>query len=137
MVCIYCGAQTSVSNSRPQKRLNQIWRRRQCEKCAAIVTTHESIDYSQSLVVRSKDSKLAPFRRDKLFLSIYQSCRHRQAPVLDASALVATAMAAITLQSEKGVIDAALIRSTTYSVLHRFDKVAAVQYRAFHPESQH
>lgn len=133
MVCIYCGAQTRVSNSRPQRRLNQIWRRRHCEQCGAIVTTHEAMDYSQGLVVRSKGGSLTPFRRDKLFLSIYQSCRHRHDPAADAGALTDTIMAAVTLQSEEGVLSAELIGNTTEVTLHRFDEAAAVQYHAFHP----
>lgn len=84
-------------------------------------------------MVRHPNGSLAPLRRDKLFLSVYQSCKHRHTPVTDASALTDTVMATVTLQSEKGVIDAGLIRDTTHTVLHRFDKVAAVQYQAFHP----
>ena len=69
MVCLQCGSETKVVNSRLQKRSNQVWRRRQCSSCQSIFTTQETADYSSIWLVKHSSGKLVPFSRDKLFLS--------------------------------------------------------------------
>src|SRR5579872_3157022 len=63
MNCIYCGGRTEVTNSRRQKRNNQVWRRRQCLKCKTVVTTQETIDYSSALWVGPENAP-KPFLED-------------------------------------------------------------------------
>ncbi|HVS58300.1 MAG TPA: hypothetical protein VHD60_01005 [Candidatus Saccharimonadales bacterium] len=123
-----------VSNSRNQKRLNQVWRRRRCKECGAIYTTHEALDLSQALSVR-KNGILTPLVRDKLFMSIFRSCQHRKDAVDDAGALTDTILSTVSLRSEKGAVDASLIVHVASETLARFDKVAVVHYEAFHPRA--
>lgn len=130
MVCIYCGAATRVVNSRLQKRSNNIWRRRVCEVCAATFTTHEKPNLVTSFMVSSSHStKLQPFLRDKLFLSIYDSCRHRKTALQDAAELTETVIATLQFPANHG-ISTTDIAMTTLAVLERFDKVAATLYKA-------
>ena len=131
MVCIYCGSKTTVTNSRPQKRLMQTWRRRQCTACNAIFSTNELVDLASSLVVRH-DSLIQPFTRDKLFLSLYKALGHRQDAVHDASALTATITAQICKKTTTGLVEHSEIAKVTHQVLVRFDKAGAVQYAAYH-----
>lgn len=71
MNCPYCGSPlTSVTNSRPTKENTQIWRRRVCDNCKEIFTTHETIDLSH-LVVMKKSGKSEMFSRYKLYSGIY------------------------------------------------------------------
>lgn len=133
MVCIYCGGKTNVINSRLQKRQNQTWRRRECLACHAIFTTEETIDLYASVRVRSPDGVLRPFSRDKLFSSVVRACGHRREAVDDASALTATIIAMTLKEAHSAVIEAGEIAGAAYLALHRFDKAAAVQYRAYHP----
>lgn len=71
MNCPYCGKEiTSVTNSRPTKDNTQIWRRRCCDSCKAIFTTHEIIDLSHLMVIK-KSGKSEMFSRFKLFSGIY------------------------------------------------------------------
>jgi transcriptional repressor NrdR len=132
MKCIYCGYKLRISNSRLQKKTNQTWRRRKCLECNAIFTTLEAIDYSKSLVVRETDNSLAPFSREKLFLSIYRSCRHRLNPLEDAAALTDTTVSKITKQSNNGVVSLSNIKDSCVNTLRQFDKAAVVQYKAYH-----
>jgi len=131
MVCIYCGSATKVTNSRPQRRLHQVWRRRTCTKCGAIFTTLEAADFTSSLVVRDKDT-LKPFRRDQLFVSILQAVGHRKDPLSDASAITATITARLLQSTEGASIKSTDIIKNSLEVLQRFDKAAAVQYAAYH-----
>ncbi|MGB4966603.1 MAG: hypothetical protein WBO35_00165 [Candidatus Saccharimonadales bacterium] len=132
MVCIYCGSETRVINSRPQKRLNHTWRRRQCEQCLTIFTSVESPDLASSIVV-GDGSKFAPYDRDRLFASLLKSLGHRTDAVAAATSLTAT----ITTLVLKTAVNARIERQTIVEIaitsLMAFDPAAGVHYRAFHP----
>lgn len=132
MVCIYCGGKTQVTNSRPQKRLNRTWRRRECSNCHALFTTEEAVELSSSLVVRPSSGSLQPFSRDKLFVSLLRALGHRETALEDAGALTATTIAKLLHGETQAVIDPADIVTVAHAALSRFDTAAAVQYRAYH-----
>lgn len=133
MVCIYCGEDTQVINSRPQKNQNQIWRRRRCTECRALLTTEEAIVYRQAVLIKQKDGNLEPYSRDRLFISILNSCRHRSTAVADAAGLTATVQAKlIPAQLTAGALDRGNVIETVKAVLENFDNAAAVHYAAFH-----
>lgn len=136
MVCLYCGSSTFVINSRHQKRSNNVWRRRQCEKCGATLTTIESFDYSKGLMLQRSDNKLVAFKREKLFLSIYKSCEHRKKALDDAIELTQTVIEKVMQPnpSSTGKLPVSLLANTTFETLKNFDKVSAIQYSAYHSE---
>jgi transcriptional repressor NrdR len=129
---MYCSQPLSVINSRRQHRSNQVWRRRQCPKCGSIFTTREAIDLAKSLVVEDAFGKLTPFTREKLFLSIYKSCQHRQTALNDALALTETVIGQCGANISDGFIHRHYIAAACQSVLQKFDKAAVVQYEAYH-----
>jgi transcriptional regulator NrdR family protein len=133
MVCIYCGGSTAVINSRHQKRANQVWRRRQCEQCSAVFSTQEALLLSKALVVRKNNTNhLEPFSRDKLFLSIYESCKHRSTAIDDATAIALDITGRLSGITDTGVIQQTdLIRITT-EVLGNFDRTALAVYKGLH-----
>ena len=130
MVCIQCGQDTQVTNSRHQKRSNQVWRRRQCRVCGLVFTTEEKIDYSASWRVRDTNGQLRPFAPLKLTLSLYRSLGHRSTALEDASQLAQTIIHKLPVQL--GVIEQATITQTTLVALRRFDKAACTHYEAHH-----
>lgn len=132
MVCIYCRKDTHVSNSRLQKRTNQVWRRRTCEHCKNVFTTLEEVTLEQAVRFNHM-GHLEPFSRDKLFLSIYEACRHRKTAVSDATSLTATSLSKIRSKITDATIDRAIVVKSIAEVLKHFDKAAQVQYLAFHP----
>lgn len=132
MICIYCGSDTKVINSRHQKRANNVWRRRQCIQCNTVFSTIEAPDTTLSITVR-KQKALEPFSRDHLFISVYESLKHRKSAQMDATGLTATILTAIYSLAEDSVIDRAVIVTITTTVLERFDPIAATHYKAFHP----
>lgn len=132
MVCIYCGHETKVTNSRHQKRANTTWRRRKCIECGAIFTTTEVIELAQSLSVQYK-RHLEPFSRDKLLVSLYESLKHRNTALGDAAALTSTVLGHALAVSDRAVIERDALVTVATTVLERFDISAATHYRAFHP----
>src|ERR1035437_1767619 len=77
MVCVYCGHETKVTNSRRQKRNNQVWRRRKCAVCKAVFTTHEAVDLPGTLFVQSGAST-KPFLPDLLFTEVLLALQDRK-----------------------------------------------------------
>lgn len=131
MVCVHCGGKTGVINSRLQKRPNRVWRRRQCQVCAAVFSTLEGTRHELTWLVR-RDGRLLPFDRDKLFLSLYKSCEHRQAAVHDARELAETIIAKLPAYVAEGTLNSQDIGHVAQVALNRFDRAASVHYQAFH-----
>lgn len=132
MVCIYCTADTHVVNSRHQRRANTVWRRRKCSTCSAVFTTTELPDLSQSILVRRTMRKVENFSRDTLFISIYDSLRHRPTAAADAGALTTTIITRL-LARQSATIGREHIVAAATDVLEHFDAAACTHYRAFHP----
>jgi|GEM_PF-398428 len=134
MVCTYCSSPTNIVNSRHQKRTNSVWRRHRCTNtdCGSVFTTHESIDLSSVLAVQHSARTLQPFSRDKLYMSIFASCKHRPTALADADGLVRTVIGLALGQQINGTISREEIITLTCAVLERFDKTAGTIYSAYH-----
>lgn len=138
MVCIYCGNNTEVTNSRPKARNASVWRRRACKSCVAQFTTVELPDYATALVIEGADkTKLRPFSRDKLFLSLYKSLGHREDALNSSTALTNTVIGRVLSKklAKTGACNSEDLAKTTYEVLKRFDPLAAHTYKAYHQAS--
>lgn len=134
MVCIYCGSETRVTNSRHQKRRNHVWRRRTCMSCGTTFTSIEAVDLSGSIAVKSQ-KQLEAFQRDKLFMSIYDSLKHRKNALNDATGLTDTVISDLHPYMKDASLEKETIIITTLRCLRRFDKAASTYYKAFHPTS--
>ncbi|HXE10389.1 MAG TPA: hypothetical protein VN554_03105 [Verrucomicrobiae bacterium] len=134
MVCVYCGKDTRVINSRPQRRNNQVWRRRHCPDCGAVFSTVEAVQLELAWQVRS-GRHLRPFSRDKLLLSLYRSCGHRKTALTDAQGLCETVIRKVSSYVADGVIDGRDITQVAQVALNRFDKAASVHYSAHHRQA--
>ena len=133
MVCIYCSARTQVVNSRHQVRTNQVWRRRQCQACQNVFTTLEAADLTSSLLFRKNKAHVEPFSRDKLFLSVYDTLKHRKDALQAATALCDTILGRIATKIDNAGVDRSILIQTATEVLKRFDRPASVMYAAYHP----
>jgi transcriptional regulator NrdR family protein len=132
MVCIYCSRKTKITNSRPQKRLNQKWRRHTCTECLAVFTTVEAFDPETSLLIQHGKRQL-PFQRELLFVSIYESLRHRPQAAKEAKALTDTILAHLLPLATSATLTRENIVTTTAKTLKNFDKAAHTHYLAYHP----
>jgi len=131
MVCVYCNGKTSVINSRPQRKSGGVWRRRSCENCQAVFTTREEVDAEQSIMVVNSGS-LEPFLRDKLFISIHDSLKHRKTSLRDAKELTDTIWKQLVPHFHAGTVEKHSIITVAGATLQRFDPIAATHYLAYH-----
>lgn len=132
MVCIYCGEKLAISNSRHQKRSNSTWRRRKCPSCRATITTIEAVDYPRSLVICKPDGTFTAFSRDRLFVDVYDSLKHRKNAINDATSLTDTIVNQTLAKIDTPRIDRQFLINQVTETLNNFDKVAAIHYSAYH-----
>lgn len=132
MVCIYCGQNTRVTNSRLQKRSNNVWRRRQCSSCQAVFTTHESVELSGALLVNN--GSLSPFESNKLLVELLEALKHHPQQRQAATEISHTIVMNLLKRRQK-VLTTKLISQETAAVLKRFDKRAWLRYCADHPSA--
>jgi transcriptional regulator NrdR family protein len=135
MVCIYCGNETKVTNSRLQKRSNQVWRRRECLVCHAVFTTHEVIELESALSV-SRNGQFSPFMPDLLLKELMQALQDRKDVYTASREVLGTVVAKLLTLPQKPTFDPRDISKAASDVLKRFDKRAHLRYVAEHPSLQ-
>ena len=133
MVCIYCGGKTRITNSRPQKRAHATWRRHLCLQCGALFTTQERVDFAASVTFVGAKGTLNPFSREILLQSLYESLKHRSDALTEALHLTDTVIGQLLPHVSNARLARDDVARVSYQVLQRFDKAAAVTYRAYHP----
>jgi transcriptional regulator NrdR family protein len=132
MFCVNCfHKNTSVTNSRPNKKQPSVWRRRQCQACSAVFTTRERPSLADNKSIHLSDGKTDIFNSGKLILSIAQAFTHAPKTGQYAALWLAQTVED-TLSTEREVITPGDIEATTHLVLKRFDALAAIQYAARH-----
>jgi transcriptional repressor NrdR len=132
MICIYCGCDTRVVNSRLQKRSNQVWRRRSCKRCGAVFTTHEAIDLSSTLLV-VVGGVPKPFVADMLFTELLMAMSHRKNSYLDAREATSTVIKKLLELPGKPLYLPSQISLVASEVLKKLDWRAHLRYTAEHP----
>jgi len=131
MVCILCGEETRVTNSRPGKRGASVWRRRECPGCLTVFSSREKPDLSLSIRFKKENEPLRPFSEDKLFISVIECLTHRKEPLRDARELTITIVGKL-LPIHSSIVTSTEVASAAHQVLKKFDKAAATYYAAHH-----
>lgn len=131
MICIKCGQNnTSVINSRQNKKTATVWRRRRCKDCGHTYTTYEDVAIDQINVVYK--GATAPFHHTKLLISIASCFEHMPIKRAEnAEALSKTVEAKLVQKGTETSPEA--ICGAVYTCLKQFDRLASVQYAAKHP----
>ena len=132
MVCVYCGQTSRVYNSRRQHRNNLVWRRRQCLNCSATYTSIEKPDLYSSWLVKGHTGTLKPFSEDRLYLSLYESLKHRPEAFIDARHITDTVIAKLYKLIDQGIVNQEHIKQAAIVAMNRFDQAASIHYQAFH-----
>ena len=74
MKCIYCEAETRVTDKRESPDGTR--RRRECLKCKKRFTTYEKPELKEIIIVK-KDGRREKFSKDKLKIGIMKACEKR------------------------------------------------------------
>jgi transcriptional repressor NrdR len=133
--CLYCNSDTSVINSRLQKRANQVWRRRQCKACKAVFTTLEAVELPLALFVDSR-GRSEPFLPDKLYTEILLALQDHKDAYIAAREVSNTVIMQLLKLPEKPFFPRTAVSAATAKVLRRFDGRAYLRYVSEHPSLQ-
>jgi transcriptional regulator NrdR family protein len=131
MVCIYCGSETCVTNSRLQKRANHIWRRRRCSKCKTVFSTIEKTDYSLSFIVEKNNGRLEAFIPEKIFVSIYKSIDHMANNQEKAKFLTDTVVSKLLSTPLNSKISSYIIGQIVADTLKNYNMAAFIKYKSY------
>ena len=135
MTCIYCGGKTGVTNSRPQKRSNHVWRRRQCLRCKAVFTTHEAIDLGSALLV-SRNKTPEPFYEHLLYAEVLLALKGYKDRYSAAREITSTIIKELLKLPQEPIYTPKQISLAAGVVLSRLNKQAYLRYVAEHPSLQ-
>jgi transcriptional repressor NrdR len=118
-----------------QKRNNQVWRRRKCGFCKAVFTTHEAVDLSGALLVRSGAST-TPFLPDLLFTEVLLALQDRRDSYMAAREVTNTVIKQLLKLPDNPLFEPRQISRVASKVLGRLDKRAQLRFVAEHPSLQ-
>lgn len=83
-------------------------------------------------ILVDRNGSLEGFDRDILFMSIYDTLKHRETALKDAQGLTRTVTANALKAASDSVIARTDLIKEALQVLERFDAAAATMYRAYH-----
>lgn len=131
MICLYCRHDsTRVTNSRAHRRLPEVWRRRVCNECGAVVTTYERIAGKELPLVQAA-TETSRFSLPRLFVSIYRELPPSPEAPDTAQALAETVMHKL-LAAHYSPLTTGEIARTAYKTLHAFNQTAGLRYGLSH-----
>lgn len=132
MFCINCfHPSTSVTNSRPNKKQPQVWRRRSCTNCKAVFTTYERPSLADNKPITLADGTADTFNLGRLILSISKAFTHSPNDAQYNALWLAQTVEDI-LSTERETLSPEDIEAATHQTLKKFDELAAIQYAAQH-----
>lgn len=132
MFCVNCfNKNTTVTNSRPNKKQPQIWRRRQCNRCGYTFTTHERPSLADNKKISLATGMTDIFNLGKLIISISRSFTHNPHEAAYSSLWLAQTVENL-LSTEHEIIRPEDIAAITHQTLRQYDEAAAMQYALQH-----
>ena len=103
-----------------------------CDVCQNTFTTHEQPVLPKSVLVQKISKKRPePLNRDRLFLSIYEACKHRPRVLTESAALTETILATVLKTIHESVVERDTIAAVAHETLTNFDTTAAAIYAAY------
>lgn len=100
--------------------------------CDSIFTTSEKVDLSKALIVTTGSGKINSFDDQILFISIYESLKHRNSAFFEAKEITATVIGKIISIVNSPKLSTSDIKRIAYSTLKTFDNDSATIYAAYH-----
>lgn len=127
MKCPFCGYQESkVLDSRMNKEMDTIRRRRECLKCAKRFSTAEKLEQELPLVEK-RDGRREAFDPAKIMSGLRKACEKRPIAITNLEKIVSRIEYALTERNEKE-IRSTEIGQMVMDELKKMDEVAFVRF---------
>ncbi|MCX8110095.1 MAG: transcriptional regulator NrdR [Syntrophorhabdaceae bacterium] len=127
MKCPFCGfTESKVLDSRMNKEMDTIRRRRECLKCAKRFTTAERLEEGLLLVIK-KDGRREVFDRSKILNGLKKACEKRPISITTLEKIVSRIEYNLFEKSEREV-KGSEIGEMVMDELKKLDEVAYVRF---------
>ncbi|MBS3079871.1 transcriptional regulator NrdR [Candidatus Pacearchaeota archaeon] len=123
MKCIYCGAQTRVTDKRESPK--GVRRRRECLKCKKRFTSYEKPE-KKDIVVVKKDGRRESFSIDKLKSGIMKACEKRPISIKEIDLAVEDIEEKLLNKGKE--VKSEKIGKMVMNKLKKMDKVAYIRF---------
>lgn len=129
MKCIYCGADTRVTDKREAPDGTR--RRRECLKCRRRFTTYERPDKKEIMVVK-KDGRRERFSIEKLKNGLMRACEKRPVSVEKVDRVVEEIEEKLRRKGKE--VKSSVIGTMVMNKLKKLDKVAYIRFASVYKE---
>jgi transcriptional repressor NrdR len=127
MKCPFCGySESKVLDSRMNKEMDTIRRRRECLKCAKRFSTAEKLEEELPLVEK-RDGRREPFDPAKIMSGLRKACEKRPIGISNLEKIVSRIEYTLTERSDKE-IRSTEIGQMVMDELKKMDEVAFVRF---------
>ena len=131
MKCIFCGANTRVTDKRESP--NGTRRRRECLKCKRRFTSYERPEQKEIMVVK-KDGRKELFSREKLMAGIIRACEKRPIPIEKIDKIVDNIEE--KLRQKRKEIKTKILGEVVINKLKKLDKIAYIRFASVYRDFQ-
>ena len=131
MRCVYCGAETKVTDKRESHEGTR--RRRECLKCKKRFTTYEKPEKKHIIVVK-KDGRRESFSTEKIRNGILKACEKRPIAVEKIDRAVEEIQEKLSKKGKE--VKSEMIGKIVMEKLKRLDKIAYIRFASVDREFQ-
>jgi transcriptional repressor NrdR len=131
MQCVFCGADTKVTDKRESPDGTR--RRRECLKCKKRFTTYEKYEQPDFFIVK-KDGRRERFSKEKLKLGLMKACEKRPVPIEKINQLVDEIEEKLRKSSEEEKTDK--IGRLVMNKLKKIDDIAFMRFASVYMNFQ-
>jgi transcriptional repressor NrdR len=129
MNCIFCGADTKVTDKRESNDATR--RRRECLKCHRRFTTYEKAE--KDIVVVKKDGRRESFSKDKLKAGIMRACEKRPISIEKINEMIEDIEEKLLSKKE---VKTNKIGEMVMNKLKKLDKIAYIRFSSVYRDFQ-
>ncbi|MFH1359013.1 MAG: transcriptional regulator NrdR [archaeon] len=123
MKCIFCGADTRVTDKREAPDGTR--RRRECLKCKKRFTTYEKPE-KKGIIIVKKDGRRESFSKDKLKTGLMKACEKRPIPVKEIDEVVDDIEEKLLSKGKE--VKSEMLGKMVINKLKKLDKVAYIRF---------
>ncbi len=131
MKCIFCGAETKVTDKRDVE--GETRRRRECLKCGKRFTTYERAEELNFAVVK-KDKRREPFSREKLRVGMIKACEKRPISTEKIDKAINEIERKLREKTRGREVESKMIGELVMKELKKLDKIAYIRFASVYHE---
>ncbi len=131
MKCIFCGADTHVTDKRESPEGTR--RRRECLKCKKRFTSYEKPEKREIIVIK-KDGRRESFSKEKLKIGIMKACQKRPISIKEIDGIIEDIEEKLLRKGKE--VKSEMVGKIMINKLKKLDKVAYIRFASVYMDFQ-